>query len=168
MSQLTLKLSMVLALTCALSTTQSSEAGTIVTEAETAPNMVIGGSTLRQNMKQFGTNWSKNRQLLWTPANNGDKLQLRFNVPKTGLYRVRLNVTKANDFGFVAIGMNGRRKLGYNGFSSTINRVQLDLGEMLLPAGQQWVIFISEGKAINSLGRRVGVDNIELVPVGGP
>lgn len=69
------------------------------------------GNAMRQGMSGFGTGWSGDAHLWWIDANSGDTLDLSMPVEKTGRYRLRMQLTKAGDYGIVQLYLDGN-KLG--------------------------------------------------------
>ena len=69
------------------------------------------GDPQRQDMDGFGPNWSGDAHLWWIDAKPGDKLDLSIPVQKTGAYRVKMQLTKAIDYGIVQLYLDGK-KLG--------------------------------------------------------
>jgi hypothetical protein len=69
------------------------------------------GDPQRQDMDGFGPNWSGDAHLWWIDAKPGDKLDLSVPVQKTGAYRVKMQLTKAIDYGIVQLYLDGK-KLG--------------------------------------------------------
>jgi len=59
------------------------------------------GSLQKQDMWQFGQNWSNDAQLWWTGAEPGDKIVLAVPVEDSGCYDLTMQLTKANDYGIV-------------------------------------------------------------------
>jgi hypothetical protein len=62
-----------------------------------------GGNSQTQDMVAFGDRWSGDAQLFWTGAAPGDKLVLALRVPSAGTYEVKLQMTKARDYGIVQL-----------------------------------------------------------------
>ncbi|MCJ7674346.1 MAG: DUF2961 domain-containing protein [Sedimentisphaerales bacterium] len=69
------------------------------------------GDPHRQDMDGFSPNWSGDAHLWWIDAKPGDKLDLSIPVQKTGAYRVKMQLTKAMDYGIVQLYLDGK-KLG--------------------------------------------------------
>jgi len=159
-----------LALTIGLLMSSSAQAGlpVQVQEAESMKSKISGGVRFSQKMTGFGNQWSKGYQLFWAPTQKNDRLELKFHVPAHGLYRVKVNVTQANDFGTVLVGMNGKQLATYSGFSPMVKRMSVNLGDLQLKNGTQTLIFVQSGKVLNSNGIKVGIDNIELIPLSIP
>ena len=62
-------------------------------------------------MTGYGGNWSNDAHLWWTGAKPGDKLDLAVPVEKAGTYRLKMQLTKAVDYGIVQLYLDGK-KLG--------------------------------------------------------
>jgi hypothetical protein len=72
--------------------------GAIEGEAcETEPS---GGTAAPQDLLHFGAErWSRDAHLWWRGAKPGDALDVFFDVPRAGSYRVVVHLTKARDYG---------------------------------------------------------------------
>jgi hypothetical protein len=70
-----------------------------------------GGNTTAQDMSIFGEGWSGEAHLWWTGAKPGSTLELALPVEKAGNYRLKMQLTKAVDYGIVQLSLDGR-KLG--------------------------------------------------------
>jgi len=70
-----------------------------------------GGTANRQDLSGFGTNWSGEAHLWWIEGKPGDTLQLAVPVQKTAAYRLKMQLTKAIDYGVVQLYLDGK-KLG--------------------------------------------------------
>lgn len=93
-----------------------------------------GGHAEIQDIPQFA--WSGDRQLWWRNAKVGDRLVLEFPCAAAGRYRVRANLTKANDYGIVALAVNGERSAGeLDRYHPEVAHDLLDLGVFELRAG---------------------------------
>jgi hypothetical protein len=69
------------------------------------------GNARRQDLGGFGDKWSGEAHLWWTSANVGDMLDLEVPVERAGTYRLKMQLTKAIDYGIVQLYLNGK-KLG--------------------------------------------------------
>lgn len=140
-------------------------------EAEALQASASGGTVSKQNMRQFGT-WSGEHQIIWTGNRPNQLLRLPFNVRDAGDYNIVIHMTKANDFGNVAIGMDGRQLATFTGFSTRVEPAQVNLGRVRLREGRNEIIFSVTGKFTRSSGYRVGVDRIVVtraaIPVDRP
>jgi hypothetical protein len=65
------------------------------------------GSAAPQDMKPFTKDrWSGDRQLWWTGAGPGAKLELALPVEKTGTYVLEIVMTRARDYGIVQLSLD--------------------------------------------------------------
>jgi len=97
-----------------------------------------GGGTTAQDMTNFGEDWSGQAHLWWTQGKVGDKLELAVPVGKTAAYRLKMNLTKAVDYGIVQLYLDGR-KLGepvdlYN--NGVVPTGEMDFGVVELTEGE--------------------------------
>lgn len=67
------------------------------------------GKTESQILTGFGNGWSNDHHLWWTDAGVGDRLVFRIPVDKAGRYDVRMQLTKAPDYGIVQVTLDGAR-----------------------------------------------------------
>lgn len=92
------------------------------------------GVTEIQDVPKF--RWSNDRQLWWRDAKVGDRLQLGFEVAAAGTYRVRAELTKANDYGIVQLAINDAPAgPALDCFHPDVIHDLIDLGEHELGAG---------------------------------
>lgn len=68
---------------------------------------VTGGKTQVQKIAQFADSWSREQQLWWMDAAEGDKLTLEFPAEKSGVRPVKARLTLARDYGTATIRLNG-------------------------------------------------------------
>jgi len=122
-----------------------------------------------QDMYGFGTGWSGDAHLWWIDAKPGDTLDLAVPVEKTAAYRLKMQLTKAIDYGIVQIYLDGK-KLGKpidlfnNGVVAT---GELDMGIHQLDKGEHKLRFEIVGaneKAVKNY--MLGLDYIKLQEVG--
>lgn len=93
-----------------------------------------GGKTEVQGGAQHG--WSGNRQLWWLEGKPGDRLVLEIPSPKAGRARVKANLTKAVDYGIVAIALNGKEvEKPIDRFHPDVKHDVVDLGVFDLQEG---------------------------------
>ena len=97
-----------------------------------------GGNAARQDLSGFGVNWSSEAHLWWIEAKPGDTLELAVPVEKTATYRLKMQLTKAIDYGIVQLYLDGK-KLGepidlFN--NGVIPTGVLDMGIHKLSKGQ--------------------------------
>jgi len=127
-----------------------------------------GGDVQRQDMYGFGPDWSGDAHLWWINGKVGDTLELAVNVKETGVYRIKMQLTKAIDYGIVQLYLDGQ-KLGepidlYN--NGVIATGVLDMGIRELEKGRHVLkvkIVGSNEKAIKKY--MFGLDYILLEPV---
>ena len=69
-----------------------------------------GGTSQRQEMHQFPLGkWSGEAHLWWLNGKPGDKLVLALPVKKAGTYEVRMQLTKAIDYGIVSLSLDAKK-----------------------------------------------------------
>lgn len=68
-----------------------------------------GGETQEQDLTGFGSSWSNDAHLWWINAKPGDKLNLELPVAKPGKYTLRMQLTKAPDYGIVQWYLDGQK-----------------------------------------------------------
>ena len=136
---------------------------------------VTGGTADRQASNQRWTgSWSGGAHLWWRNAKLGDRLELGFDMPATGTYEVKLQLTKAIDYGIEQCYLDGRKLGGptdlYNGLTSDNNSHAVantgprDMGSHVLKQGQHKLEFRMVGinpKAVQSY--MFGIDYLDLV-----
>jgi hypothetical protein len=96
------------------------------------------GNPAPQDMSGYEGTWSNESHLWWTDAKPGDTLELAVPVEKAGTYRLKMQLTKAIDYGIVQLSLDGK-KLG--GPIDLFNRGVvatgvLDMGTQELSKGQ--------------------------------
>jgi hypothetical protein len=127
-----------------------------------------GGKTQVQAMDGIGEGWSSDAQLWWTGAKPADRLELAVPVDRRGEYVLKLQMTKAPDYGIVQVWMNGK-KVGkpLDLYHPEVRPTgELDFGIVKLKEGEQrlgFEIVGSNPKAIASY--MVGLDYLKLEPV---
>ncbi len=125
------------------------------------------GAVAVQSMMAYGTGWSGNEQLFWSGGAPGAAMDLMAKVPRDGRYRVEIGLTRAPDYGDLAIHVGGQASAsGFSGYRSAVSISGLmDAGVFQLKAGEQRVRLMVIGKSTASTGYLVGVDRIVLTPV---
>jgi hypothetical protein len=121
-----------------------------------------------QDMRSWGaTGWSNNTQLFWPPVAVGEKIDLGFNAPSAGKFKVMIRLTKAGDYGIHQFSIDGQ-KAGdpIDSFSSTGVSAgdPVSLGTFDLTAGQNTLSAEVTGKNAAGRGYLMGIDYIKLVP----
>jgi len=120
-----------------------------------------------QEMMGWGEEWSDASQLWWTGTKVGQVLTLDLPVGKAGKVAVSAALTRAPDYGIVALAIDGK-PLGapidlYAG--SVEHSGALKLGTVDLDAGKHALTITITGKNPKSKNTLVGVDWIKLEPV---
>jgi len=142
--------------------------GVIAVEAESLLNSSIAthGRAARQNMRPFGPGWSGNEQLFWSVAQLGAQLRLTFKTAVAGRYNVYLLFTRAPDYAFARASFDGAPSTSFNGYAPTVSRDSAFLGMLDLTPGLRELLVEVAMKDGKSGGLNVGLDRIELRPVG--
>jgi len=127
-----------------------------------------GGNPQLQDLGGYAGQWSRDAHLWWTDARPGDKLVLEVPVEKGGNYHLKMQCTKAPDYGIFQLSLDGR-KLGDNldlFHPSVVPTGELDLGTCQLTAGPHSLEVEVTGaneKAVKSY--MFGLDYVRLLPV---
>ncbi|MBN2512495.1 MAG: DUF2961 domain-containing protein [Sedimentisphaerales bacterium] len=123
-----------------------------------------GGKTELQSGAQF--DWSGGKQLWWIDAKEGDTLILDFSVDKAGLYAMTAALTKANDYGIIAIAVNGKplaEKLDL--YNPAVITEEIALGTCQLKQGVNQLEVKIIGSNPEAIKRNMfGLDYILLTP----
>jgi len=72
-----------------------------------------GGTANQQDLSGFGVNWSGEAHLWWIEGKPGDTLELAVPVKKTAAYRLKMQLTKAIDYGIVQLYLDGEKLGGH-------------------------------------------------------
>jgi hypothetical protein len=138
-------------------------------ELETLPVLALtGGKTQVQDMTAWDGAWSEGKQLWWTGAHPGDRLTLGLPVEKAGTYRVKVQLTKASDYGFVQVLLDDAELGTFQDlYASEVGPSGvIDLGVVELGPGQRRLGFELVGRNAKAKpGYMVGVDYVLLEPV---
>jgi hypothetical protein len=118
-----------------------------------------------QSMNDFGAAmWSHGKQLL-CQAERGGWVELGFDVPKPGRYRIRVLATAAPDFGIVRIAIDDNHLA--QEFDLYSGRVcpsgSLELGTHDLPSGRHRLRFMAANKSAVSTNYSFGLDTVDLI-----
>lgn len=142
----------------------------LAVEAESLASTAVsaGGAASAQGMGGFGTGWSGNSQLFWSPASPGAVLDLTVDVPAGAEYAVELYFAKAPDYGQVSIEIAGQASaVTMDGYAPRVMPpVPVQAGRFPLAAGPGVFSFKVVGKSPSSGGYRMGLDQLRLYPVG--
>ena len=71
-----------------------------------------GGKLEAQDMTNFGETWSSDTHLWWTEGKPGDVLELAVPAAESGRYKVKMQMTKAVDYGIMRISLDGKDAAG--------------------------------------------------------
>ena len=145
-----------------------SAGASIIVEAESLAAQVSPGApkAVTQDMRPFGAGWGGDAQLFWPAAQIGAELNLSFTITATGRYEIFLHFTRAPDYAFVQASFHGAPWVAFNGYATTVRRdrallamrdLKPDVYELLVK------VVMKDGSA---KGLNVGLDRIELAPVG--
>jgi hypothetical protein len=125
------------------------------------------GKTMVQAMSGFPKDrWSGDKQLFWTSARPGDRLEMTFEVPAKGKYAVSAALTMARDYGIVRVHLDDA-PLGdpldlYN-FPDVISTGALSLGSASLDAGtHRLTLEIIGANPAAAAGDKLGLDYLRL------
>ncbi len=141
-----------------------------VLEGEDLDVLQVGaGKAQRQEMAVFGRDrWSQNAQLWWTGAEPGARLVLTVPVARAGRYELEVALTRARDYGIVALELDGARLDApidlYDPRVVPTGSIALGAHELL--AGDHHLAIEIVGaneRAVKSF--MVGVDWVRLVPL---
>jgi hypothetical protein len=128
---------------------------------------VSAGSTSVQDMTPFHPDhWSGGKQLFWTGAQPGDKLNVEIAAPADGEYDVRAVFTMARDYGAIQCALDDQALGGeldlYN-FPDVITTGVLTLGRRKLTAGAHKLTLELKGSNPSAMpANMVGVDYVQL------
>ncbi len=124
---------------------------------KSAPN----GTVQVQDMREFsGGKWHENRQLWWTGAKPGDKIELAVTLEKSGKQRFVCSMTKAVDYGMVQFYLDGV-KIGepvdlFN--HGVIHTGDVTIGDVNAEAGEHTLTVEIVGKNENASNYLFGID----------
>lgn len=148
--------------------------------AKSAPVQATSGSTLRIEGESMlpvvsatvpldvqgnccGVNWSGGAQLWIHGAKSGDQAVLPFTVPTTGAYSLSAVLTKAADYGIVALSIDGAKVADFDGYvASGVVTQNVDLGTRTLAAGKHQLTVAVTGKNPAATGYLAGLDLLDL------
>jgi hypothetical protein len=127
------------------------------------------GSADVQDMSGFGPDWSGDAHLWWVEAKPGDTLELAVPVQKMAKYRLKMQLTKAVDYGIVQLYLDGKKLGGpidlFN--NGVIATGALDMGVHQLDEGEHKLrveIVGANEKAVKSY--MFALDYLKLEEVG--
>ena len=128
------------------------------------------GTAAPQGMGGFtASRWSGDQQLWWTGGQPGSTIELKINAPAKGRYQIVTALTKAVDYGIVAIALNGKDLVsGLDLYEPgrVISTGPLLLGEEDLAEGPHTLTITIQGTNPAAVKQyMVGVDYLLLRPV---
>ncbi len=128
------------------------------------------GNVRPQELAGFGDDWSNLSHLWWTDAGIGDRLRVQLPVAELGRYKLKMQLTKAPDYGIVQLYLDGK-KLGkpLDLYNPTVAATgELDMGEHEFSKGNHLLMIEITGanpQAVKSY--MAGLDYVKLEPVDG-
>ncbi|WP_344664582.1 ricin-type beta-trefoil lectin domain protein [Catenulispora yoronensis] len=135
-------------------------------EAESIWGSATGGTMVKQG-GCCNIAWSNNAQEQFISTAAGSTMTLDYYVPNAGLYQVTPTMSKAVDFGTVAVAVDGAAlATTMDGYNSTLIATPFTFGTVNLTAGIHHFTFKITGTNAASTGNRynAGVDVLKLVP----
>jgi hypothetical protein len=118
-----------------------------------------------QLMRRFGGPMWSGRKQLHCRAGEGGWVELAFDVPTAGRFRVRLLGTAAPDYGRIRVTLNGAAvESEFDLYSGRVCPAgSLELGRHDLPAGSQRLRLDVVGKAPAASGHAFGLDALDIL-----
>ena len=116
----------------------------------------------RQDMREFGKQWSGDAQLFWGCPKTGSELTVSFDVTDTGS-GLRFGFTKAPDYGLFEVSLDGKtigEKVDL--YDPKVVHAVQDVGGLKLAAGRHSLRFKCVGKNERSIRYYFGLDYIEI------
>ncbi len=138
-------------------------------EAEDLTVVKASGKSSVQPMNAFTKDrWSGGKQLFWSAAKPGDRLELTFAVGAKASYTLAAAFTMARDYGIVRVHLDDAPLGGpldlYN-FPDVLSTGALSLGSRTLEAGMHRLSLEITGANPAALGGdKLGLDYLRLIP----
>ncbi|MDR3688884.1 MAG: C1 family peptidase [Fimbriimonas sp.] len=125
---------------------------------------VKNGTLERQDMSPFGAAWGGRRQLYFQAREKGASFVVNTTVRKSGRYRVRIAITRAENYGrFSVVLPDGSKSSIIHGEGPGVSLSQpIDLGVHDLSKGTHPIRFVVEGASVAGNGMGLGLHCIEL------
>ncbi len=121
-------------------------------------------------MAGFGKGqWSGDKQLFWSGARPGDRLELAFEAPESGEFEILAAFTMAPDYGVIRFEMDGQAQNGpidlYE-YPKVVSSGELKIAKASLHAGLHKLTIVVEGANPSAAkSHMVGLDYLRLVPI---
>ena len=132
-------------------------------EGEFMDIRLTGGTEKSQSIEAM--NWSNGAQFFWTGATAGDRAELGFRVDKGGWYDLAIHLTKAPDYGWFDVLLNGKPLARSKDlFSPRLKTERWQVGKVYLRKGMNRLVFMQLLKNPNSTNNLLGVDRIVIQP----
>jgi len=131
-----------------------------------------GGWLGIQDMRMFTTasfSWIGDQHLWWTEAGPGDQIALGFSAAIPGTYEISLQLTRAEDYAIVVIGLDGQPTIGPVDLFAheVIHTGMISLGTHWLGSGSHELTIGIVGKNPDAVPRfMVGLDALQLQLLG--
>ena len=133
-------------------------------EAEYLKVNTKNGNIREQSGSQY--NWSNNCQIWWTDAVPGDKANLKFKIEKESKYQIKINLTKAIDYGIYSLSIDGKTVLkNYDAYhkDGIVNSV-VNIGNYNLKKGEHSLTVNITGANPNAVKKYMfGIDYIDFI-----
>jgi hypothetical protein len=130
---------------------------------------ITGGKTSIQEMSGFTKDvWSGGKQLFWSGAKVGDRLEFAFDVSAKGVYHLDVAFTMAKDFGIVRIELDQaqyRMPIDLYNFPDVLSAGAQRILTAELDAGPHTLALEIAGANTAALGGdKLGIDYVRLTP----
>jgi len=132
---------------------------------------VTSGKTSVQNMAGFGkSQWSGDKQLFWSGARPGDRLELAFETLESGDFEILAAFTMAPDYAVIRCEIDDLAIAGpidlYE-YPKVVSSGELKIGKASLESGMHKLAIVVEGANPSAVkSHMVGLDYLRLQPAG--
>lgn len=128
-----------------------------IVEGENLNITLTGGEEKSQTVPHL--NWSNLAQFFWKDAKTGDDALLGFRVSEGGMYRLRIRLTMARDYGKYSIALNNRKLIAsFDAYSENLMTYTLDLGRVALKQGENCLRFTQLKPNLSAINNSLGID----------
>ena len=141
------------------------EASEVEHDAHALRQIELTGGNYRDQFLNDKRRWRDGRHMWWTDGDDGDRLTLEFDVPSDSRYDLTLALTKARDYGIVAVSVDGE-EIGepidlYD--PNVVPTGPLPLGAIDLAAGPHQISFQIVGHNEKAVPARMfGIDTLTV------